>query len=191
MEIENKDSLCTKVANNESKAESYENQSLVDVQQTKLSPNESEVEPSETKMVKEEMQVTKKDCKTAVGTEYTTLIASSDNEENTSNEGSGLAENKSIEILRKKCRKSRRKKNKEKYGKLVHEERKTQEISSSRYHAPIEPVEEYPGELNVLKEWIHYKDVLGLRNEKEYAEIKTRIQALEEEKYKEKENSTS
>ena len=190
MEIENKDSLFTKVANNESKAESYENKSLVDAKPTTTSPNEIEVEPSETK-VKEEIQMPKKDCKTAVGTEYTTMFASSDNDENTSNEGSGWTENKSREIMKKKCRKSRRKNKKEKYETLVYEERKAQEISNSRVTASKAPMEEYPGELNDLKYWLHCKDVLGLKYEKEYAEIQTRIQVLEEAKYKEKENSTS
>ena len=192
LEVENlgnKYSLLKNVADKENETEAHECQSLVDAKLTKTSPNEIEVEPSETK-VKEEIQMPKKDCKTAVGTQYTTMVASSDNDENTSNEGSGGEENKSREILKKKCRKSRRKNNKEKYETLVYEEKKTQEISNSRVTASKAPMEEYPGELNDLKYWLHCKDVLGLQNEKEYADIKMRIQAIEA-KYKEKENSTS
>ena len=104
-------------------------------------------------------------------------------------------ERKGIKSRRKKNRRPKRKvglKDTLKYQapKIIKDD-KAQEISKSRVTASKATMEEYPGELNDLKYWLHCKDVLGLTYEKEYAEIQTRIQVLEEAKYKEKENSTS
>ena len=63
--LENKNSLSRKVANEEDETGSHQAQSLVDVQLTELSSNEIEVEPSEPKMVEKETQIAEKDSKTA------------------------------------------------------------------------------------------------------------------------------
>ena len=74
--LENKNSLSRKVANEEDETGSHQAQSLVDVQLTELSSNEIEVEPSEPKMVEEETQIEENDSQAADyknGTEYNTF----------------------------------------------------------------------------------------------------------------------
>ena len=135
LEIENlgnKDSLFRKVADKEDETKSHKSQSsLVDVQVTKLSPNGIEVDPSEPKMVKEEMQMPKKDL---------------------SNEGSGSEENKSTEIIKKKCRKSRKKKNKEKHETLVYDNSSIHTEEKSRSSNKDESEDEYEAINAWLKE---------------------------------------
>ena len=63
--LENKNSLSRKIANEENETGSHQAQSLVDVQHTELSSNETEVEPSESKIVEEETQIAENDSKTA------------------------------------------------------------------------------------------------------------------------------